>query len=472
MDTLKKWVTIHYASYGFTSPSAALENCFLHAKRKVIVNFAMGGSDTIPAYNPANPRLSRLPSTWEKNSDWCMNVKSSVYRSFWFTYWEPVGATGYDGYMLDVYSFPNDQSSDTSTIEFVNDSDYQASLVGFTQTLRQTMQTLVPPKVLGINSYLFGGTDTFQFVNYFDFELREMGLSYAYGYSSWSGPTINATYTACGQGKMILFQHDQQFSPDQDASLTKSQALDRDRITGLCAYFMAKNGPTYFFSYPGQWYGYDKRVKSWFDAMAYDIGQPVGKFYTFAQGNDPASPGSTKHYIILARQYDKALVLFKPAYDWNTSIYDSRSSTTHSLGAAYRPLNADGTLGGVISSISLKNWDGAILISQNASILNDAKAFGGPRVYPIQSMRKDPVIRIAIGNITFLKISIYNAAGKLVDSQFLPTPIPSGVNSGGKSYFDFTCKKATSSGIYNAVIHAATSGGKEIKLHCRFTVTK
>jgi hypothetical protein len=64
MDTLKKWVTIHYASYGFTSPSAALENCFLHAKRKVIVNFAMGGSDTIPAYNPANPRLSRLPSTW------------------------------------------------------------------------------------------------------------------------------------------------------------------------------------------------------------------------------------------------------------------------------------------------------------------------------------------------------------------------------------------------------------------------
>ena len=43
----------------------------------------------------------------------------------------------------------------------------------------------------------------------------------------------------------------------------------------------------------------------------------------------------------------------------------------------YRPLNADGTLGEPITSISLRNWEGAILLEQDTTppaAINDLKA--------------------------------------------------------------------------------------------------
>lgn len=148
MDTLKIWCAVHYSDYGFSSAAEALEDCFMHAKIPVTVKFVTGDSMQVPAYNPANPRLSRLPLTWQKNSDWSMNIKSSVYRGFWFNYWEPVGATGYDGYMLDGYGYPNDQIPSTSTHEFINDSDFNVSLLSFTQNLQSTMSSVIPPSML------------------------------------------------------------------------------------------------------------------------------------------------------------------------------------------------------------------------------------------------------------------------------------------------------------------------------------
>jgi hypothetical protein len=40
----------------------------------------------------------------------------------------------------------------------------------------------------------------------------------------------------------------------------------------------------------------------------------------------------------------------------------SNTATTHQLGGSYRMVNADGTLGPVITSISLMNGQGAVLI--------------------------------------------------------------------------------------------------------------
>jgi chitodextrinase len=97
--------------------------------------------------------------------------------------------------------------------------------------------------------------------------------------------------------------------------------------------------------------------------MAYDIGQPVGQYYNYDYGQDPAYPGNpAMKYVVVARKYGNALVLFKPKYSWATAIFDSRSVTVNNLGGNYRPLNIDGTLGGATSTISLKNWDAAILI--------------------------------------------------------------------------------------------------------------
>src|SRR5207237_1437076 len=41
---------------------------------------------------------------------------------------------------------------------------------------------------------------------------------------------------------------------------------------------------------------------------------------------------------------------------------DNATATTHDLGGAYRPLQADGTLGAAVTRITLRNGEGAILV--------------------------------------------------------------------------------------------------------------
>jgi hypothetical protein len=83
----------------------------------------------------------------------------------------------------------------------------------------------------------------------------------------------------------------------------------------------------------------------------------------FATGIDPLSPPLT--YKVFARDYENALVLYKPlsyAAGIGEGTRNTQTATTHQLGGNYRRVNADGTLGSVISSITLRNGDGAVLI--------------------------------------------------------------------------------------------------------------
>jgi hypothetical protein len=65
---------------------------------------------------------------------------------------------------------------------------------------------------------------------------------------------------------------------------------------------------------------------------------------------------------VFARRFTRALVLVKmlPL----GSVEDSRSTTIHALGATYRPLRADGTLGSPVTQASLRNNEALILIPQ------------------------------------------------------------------------------------------------------------
>jgi len=104
--------------------------------------------------------------------------------------------------------------------------------------------------------------------------------------------------------------------------------------------------------------------RHWCPAAAFDVGKPVGKWFPFASGNDPAAPGMT--YRIYQRAYDNALVLYKPlSYARGSRTKTSNgdeTATKHELPEAYRPLSADGTLGEPTNKISLRNGEGAILV--------------------------------------------------------------------------------------------------------------
>jgi hypothetical protein len=104
--------------------------------------------------------------------------------------------------------------------------------------------------------------------------------------------------------------------------------------------------------------------RHWCPAVSFDVGQPTGKWSVFASGPDPASPGLT--YRIYQRQYENALVLYKPlSYARGAKASASlgnETSTSHHLPRTGRPLSADGTLGPPITSIILRNGEATILV--------------------------------------------------------------------------------------------------------------
>jgi hypothetical protein len=70
-------------------------------------------------------------------------------------------------------------------------------------------------------------------------------------------------------------------------------------------------------------------------------------------------------YKIYQRSYGNALVLYKPlSYQVGvgTGTLANATATTHALNGTYRILNADGTLSGPVTSVTLRNGEGAILI--------------------------------------------------------------------------------------------------------------
>lgn len=101
----------------------------------------------------------------------------------------------------------------------------------------------------------------------------------------------------------------------------------------------------------------------WVPAAAVDVGKPAGEMTVFASGADPGNPALA--YQVLGRQYEKALVLYKPlsyARGKGEGTTGAATATTHPLGGNYRAVHADGSLGPVVSSVTLRNGEGAVLV--------------------------------------------------------------------------------------------------------------
>jgi hypothetical protein len=138
----------------------------------------------------------------------------------------------------------------------------------------------------------------------------------------------------------------------------------RMQIGVLAYYYLLADPDSTFLCFFG---GYEPGTawnRHWTPAVAYDVGRPTGKWAVFGTGPDPVNPQLT--YKVFQRTYDKALILFKPlSHGRGTNAkptFGDDTATKHELEGTYRPLQADGTLGQPITSISLRNGEGAILI--------------------------------------------------------------------------------------------------------------
>lgn len=103
--------------------------------------------------------------------------------------------------------------------------------------------------------------------------------------------------------------------------------------------------------------------KTWITAAETDVGQPTGAMTTWATGADPQNAKLT--YKVFRRDYGNAVVLYKPlsyTLGVGSGTTADATATTHTLGGRYRQLNADGTLGPVVTSVTLRNGEGAVLM--------------------------------------------------------------------------------------------------------------
>jgi hypothetical protein len=111
-----------------------------------------------------------------------------------------------------------------------------------------------------------------------------------------------------------------------------------------------------------------KRWATWFPAMAVDVGVPEsggwdGAVRNLAWKSRTEIGGRTD---VWRRDFTKAIVLNRPSM-WNTTDEEFNTpSTPMQLGGTYYPLRADGTVGAGISSISLREGEGAILMKASA----------------------------------------------------------------------------------------------------------
>lgn len=134
--------------------------------------------------------------------------------------------------------------------------------------------------------------------------------------------------------------------------------------TGALAYYYLLSDPVRtFVMFNGGYEPATSWSRHWVPSAAYDIGQPAGAYYEFAAGNDPANANLL--YKVYGRNFTNALVLYKPlSYKvaTGTGTLADGTATSHNLGGNYRLLAADGTLGPVITTITLRNGEGAVLV--------------------------------------------------------------------------------------------------------------
>jgi hypothetical protein len=138
----------------------------------------------------------------------------------------------------------------------------------------------------------------------------------------------------------------------------------RTQIATLASYYLLADPSTTFLDFYGGYSPATSWTQHWSPAAAYNIGVPVGAWAVFASGPDPENAALT--YQVYQRAYTNALVLYRPlsasANGAVSGTLDNATTTTFTLKGTYRPLKADGTLGAAVTSITLRNGEGAILI--------------------------------------------------------------------------------------------------------------
>jgi hypothetical protein len=136
----------------------------------------------------------------------------------------------------------------------------------------------------------------------------------------------------------------------------------RTQMAGLAYYYLLADPTRTFIDLFGGNEPGTSWTRHWVEALEFNVGLPSGTWSLFASGADPANAALT--YRVYQRSYTNALVLYKPlsAGGGAAGTLADNTATVHQLNGNYRLLRPDGSLSDVVTSVTLRNGEGAILI--------------------------------------------------------------------------------------------------------------
>jgi hypothetical protein len=89
----------------------------------------------------------------------------------------------------------------------------------------------------------------------------------------------------------------------------------------------------------------------------------LGARVLVSRGTDPLG----QNYVLYTRDMDRALVIMRVNQGWGSHSYTDATAVTVPLPTTdqWVPLNADGTLGSPVTSVTLRNVEAAILLKKS-----------------------------------------------------------------------------------------------------------
>ena len=141
-----------------------------------------------------------------------------------------------------------------------------------------------------------------------------------------------------------------------------SYSLEEIMLGNLCWFLMTRTPLTLFYQQGTNAPNTpDWETLTWIGAMDVannELGEATGTCYTLAQGTDALG----NPYVVKARQYEHGLVVLRNRGDWDEGI-EPETAVSVSLPGSLYPLSPAGTTGSPVSSLSLRNGQGAILMN-------------------------------------------------------------------------------------------------------------
>ena len=134
----------------------------------------------------------------------------------------------------------------------------------------------------------------------------------------------------------------------------------------LCFYYCARGDSTWIFMRPSSGNAYGAFLNpgfdtlSWIPAMGHELGWPAQRYQLAATG--PAVDQSGGSYKVWSRQYPYGVVYIRPVDGFDAKWGSQSTPVTVNLGGNYRQLQTDATLGPVVTQISLRGGEGAIML--------------------------------------------------------------------------------------------------------------